>query len=551
MKKVMTKIVTLALVGGLSICAAPFAVFAGEADAENAASEEQVTTRTYATTTNGNVMGYCENGVDSFYGIPYAKATRFHMPEAPDAWEGYKTCLMQGEVCPQNKTTMETFDFMAYSTEMVENEETMLNLNVWTTNLDNKDGELKPVIFWIHGGGYTTGGSLEKTLYDGANFAKNEDVVFISANHRLNVLGYFDLSAYGEEYANSGNLGIADLVFALEWVRDNAEYFGGDPNNVTIIGQSGGGSKVTTLMSTPAAQGLFHKAVVWSGGSVAVKQTTEDTQAKAAEVLDILGITEENIKDIETIDYTTLYAAYNEAGYSAGPTIDGDYIPTGTYEMSKDIPLLASNVLGEFTTNIGNQIFATATKELIESNDLSMMTEESVLASLTEKYGDADVAAQIIDAFKEAYPGHNVGEVLYINNRETGMSVMGLCEAMESYGGTVYTSIQAASYPFFGGIVPIHTAGDVPLWFSNVSKIPAWVSGETAKFEALSKQMSDALAAFARTGTPSTEELTWEPWTSETDAIMVFDNTNGVTSSMRYHHEDALFAAIPAGDSNS
>ncbi len=218
--------------------------------------------------------------------------------------------------------------------------------------------------------------------------------------------------------------------------------------------------------------------------------------------------------------------------------------------MSKDIPLIASNVLGEFTTNIGNQIFATATKELIESNDLSMMTEESVLASLTEKYGDADLAAKIIEAFKVAYPGHNVGEVLYINNRTAGMSAIPMCEAMESYGGTVYTSIQAASYPFFGGIVPIHTAGDVPLWFSNVSKMPAWVSGETAKFEALSKQMSDALAAFARTGNPSTEELTWEPWTSDTDAIMVFDDTNGVTSSMRYHHEDELFALIPVGESN-
>jgi len=492
-------------------------------------------------------MGYKEDGVSSFYGIPFAQATRFHMPEAPTAWNGFKTCLMQGEVCPQNKTTMEGFDFMAYSTEMVENEETMLNLNVWSTNMDGE--ELQPVIVWIHGGGYTTGGSLEKTMYDGANLADYGDVVFVSPNHRLNALGYLDLSAYGEEYANSGNLGIADLVFALQWVQDNIENFGGDPNNVTIIGQSGGGSKVTTLMSTTAAKGLFHKAVALSGGAPAITQTTADTQAKAAEVLAALNITAENIKDIETIDYRILLDAYNQVGYNAGPTVDGTYIPTGTYEMSKDIPFMCSNVLGEFSTNIGNMIFMTFSQEMIESNDISKMTEEDVLAKLTENYdGDEELAQKVIDAFKEAYPGHNVGEVLYINNRGGGgfMSVMPLCEAMEGHGGTVYTAIQAASYPFFGGIVAIHTAGDVPLWFHNVEKIPAWVNGETEKFEKLSDEMSDALIAFARTGNPSTEDLTWEKWTSETDGIMVFDATGDTTSQMRYHHEDELFSLMPA-----
>lgn len=508
------------------------------------ADEDQVTSLTYAETSNGNIMGYCENGVHTFWGIPYAKATRFHMPENPDAWDGYKVCFLQGEVCPQNKTTMEAIHFMAEAAEMVENEDKMLNLNIWTTSLE-EEKDLKPVIVWIHGGGYSTGSSYEKTMYDGANLAKYGDVVFVSVNHRLNVLGYLDLSAYGDEYLYSGNLGIADLAFSLEWIQDNISNFGGDPNNVTLIGNSGGGSKITTLMSMPTAQGLFHKAVILSGGAAQITQTTEDTQAKAAEVLDKLNITSENIKDIETIDYSTLYAAYNEAGYVAGPTVDGDYIPTGTFEISKDIPLLTCNVLGELSTNAGAIIFMNGSREMIESNDISKMTEESVKEKLTEKYGDAELASQIIEAYKTAYPGHNVGEVLYINNRITGMSVMPICEAMESYGGTSYTAIQAASYPAFNGIVSIHTSGDMPLWFRTVDEISTWVSGETSKFETLSDQMSNALLAFVRTGNPSTESLTWEPWTSETDAIMVFDNTNGVTSSMRYHHEDELFTLIP------
>lgn len=495
----------------------------------------------FASTTYGNVMGYNWQGVDYFYGIPYAKAQRFHMPEAPDAWTGYRTCMMQGEVAPQNKTTMEKFDFMAYSREMVENEETCLNLNVMTTNTGSK--ELKPVVFWIHGGGYTTGGSLEKTVYDGGNIADFGDVVFVSVNHRLNCLGYLDLSAYGDEYKNSGNAGMADLVFALEWVRDNVANFGGDPNNVTIVGQSGGGSKVTTLMGMPAAQGLFHKAMAISGGSAKVTRTTESARAETEKVLSILGITAENIKDIETVDYRKLYAACTEAGVSYGPVVDGDYYPTGTYEMSKDIPFMCGNVLGEFSTNIGNIIFMTYAKEAIEGNILTNISEADVVAKLTEQYeGDADRAAKVVAAYKEAYPGHNVAEVLYINNRSAGMSSYPLAEAMASYGGTVYQYVQACPYPMFGGIVPIHTASDIPMWFHNDEMIPAWTAGDEATFAKLSDEMAGALCAFAKTGSPNQSNLPWEPWTAENDAMMVFDHESGV----RYHHEDALFEAMGA-----
>lgn len=496
------------------------------------------TTLCYADTTYGGVMGYKWDGVNYFYGIPYAQAERFHMPKAPESWHGYKTCMMQGEVAPQNKTTMEQFDFMAYSREMVENEQTCLNLNVMSTDLTGS----KPVVFWIHGGGYTTGGSLEKTMYDGGNLAAFGDVVFVSVNHRLNCLGYLDLSAYGDEYKNSGNAGQADLVFALEWVKNNIANFGGDPNNVTIVGQSGGGSKVTTLMGMPSAKGLFHKAMAISGGSAKVTRTTESARAETEKVLEILGITAANIKDIETVPYTELYAACSEAKVSYGPVVDGDYYPTGTYEMSKDIPFMCGNVLGEFSTNIGNIIFSGAGgKEAVESNVFSNIPESAVLERLTAKFdGNADLAAQTIAAFKTAYPGHNVAEVLYINNRAAGMSSYPLAEAMASYGGTVYQYVQARSYPMFGGVVPIHTASDIPMWFHNDEMIPAWTAGDEATFAKLSDEMAGALCAFARTGSPNQDDLTWTPWTADKDNMMVFDAESG----MREHHEDELFKLL-------
>ncbi len=507
-------------------------------------AEEKATSLAFASVTSGDIMGYTMGGVSYFYGIPYAKADRFHMPEAADSWTNIKPCMMHGEVAPQNKTTMEMFDAFTYSEEMVENEDTMLNLNVMTANLNGT--EKKPVVVWLHGGGMTTGGSMEKTFYDGGNLAAYGDVVFVSINHRLNALGFLDLSAYGEEYKYSGNVGMADIVFALEWVQDNIANFGGDPDNVTIVGQSGGGTKVTTLMGMPAARGLFHKAVAMSGGSAKVTRTTEQAQAETEKVLDILGITAENIKDIETIDYEVLYNACTEAGVNYGPVVDGDYYPTGTYEMSKDIPLMCGNVLGEFSTNFGNLIIPamTANRNAVESALLPNITEADVLERLTQNYGgDADKAASVIAAFKEAYPGHEIGEVLYINNRAAGMSAMPLAEAMESYGGIVYQYIQAAPYPMFDGIVPIHTAGDVPLWFHNVEMIPGWVNGDEATFNRISDEMAGALAAFAWTGDPSANGLDWSEWTNDGDGIMVFDLDE---STMRYHHEDNLFAAMNA-----
>ena len=267
-----------------------------------------------AETTGGKVMGFNYAGVNYFYGIPYASAERFEMPQAV-TWEGVRACLMHGEVAPQNKVVMNRFDAMNYSAEMVENENSCLVLNIMTPNLDP---EVKNPLSFDPWRGFDTGASNEYVFYNGANLARSGDVVFVSVNHRLNVLGYLDLSAYGEEYRYSGNLGMLDLIFALQWVQDNIEQFGGDPNNVTIVGQSGGGSKVTTLMGMPVARGLFHKAVIQSGGSK-VTRTTEQAQAETENAGD-LGYKREcrGTAKVSSLRRTT--PGFSGSGYSQWPS---------------------------------------------------------------------------------------------------------------------------------------------------------------------------------------------------------------------------------------
>ena len=200
------------------------------------------TSAVFTQTTGGMVAGYSVDGIDQYYGIPYATAERFMAPVAA-TWNGTKVCWSYGEVCPQwgEVAEQDPFNFMHNQKLMIENEYKCLNLNVLTKGV-NEDGTLKPVFVWFHGGGWTTGSSYQQDLYDGINLVDLGDVVFVSINHRLNALGFLDLSAYGEEYKDSANVGVMDMVLALQWVQDNAAAFGGDPNNVTIAGQSGGGS---------------------------------------------------------------------------------------------------------------------------------------------------------------------------------------------------------------------------------------------------------------------------------------------------------------------
>ena len=240
----------------LLLCMAIAISIAAAANLGTVDAAKEATSLCFAETTGGKVMGYQYDGVDTYFGIQYGTAKRFEMPQ-PYVWNGLRYCMVYGESAPQSvpTSTKNSFDAMNYSHVKSENEQLCLQLNVWSER--TKKNTSRPVIVWLHGGGFSSGSSGEYTFYEGGNLAKDGDVVFVSVNHRLNSLGYLDLSAYDDKYKYSGNAGMADIVLALQWVQDNIGNFGGDPDNVTIIGQSGGGSKVTTLMGMPAASGLF------------------------------------------------------------------------------------------------------------------------------------------------------------------------------------------------------------------------------------------------------------------------------------------------------
>lgn len=268
------------------------------------ASAEVVNTQptefAFATIESGEIMGINYQGVYSFRGIPYATAERFQMPEKVEPWDGIRACVTWGTICPASYGLNGYTNFTEFMTptdhNFIQNEDCQ-NLNVWTNTLDPEAG--KAVIVFLHGGGFSNGSSMELPYYNGHNITKSGDIVFVSINHRLNVLGSLDLSAYGEEYAYSANAGMADIVAALEWVRDNIAVFGGDPNNVTLVGQSGGTGKVQALMGMPAAEGLFNKVVLQSSASDGQPSLIEDRRAQSEAVLEILGITAENIEEIE------------------------------------------------------------------------------------------------------------------------------------------------------------------------------------------------------------------------------------------------------------
>ena len=264
----------------------------------------------------GKVQGVEEEGTMAFKGIPYARVERFMPPQKVEPWDTVMVCDQYGPYA------MQTGGFPG----TVMSEENTCTLNVWTKDTKAR----KPVMLWVHGGGYATGHSSWNPGYGIAQ----KDVVFVSLNHRLNILGYLDLSSFGEKYKYSGNVGELDIVAALEWIRDNIKRFGGDPDNVTIMGHSGGGGKVGSILCMPSAKGLFHKAIIYSG--VIVGSNTTATSSKLGEaVVRELGIAPEEIDKIQSVSYDELNAAGRRAtaglvGIAGGfaPTMDGEVIVT-------------------------------------------------------------------------------------------------------------------------------------------------------------------------------------------------------------------------------
>lgn len=499
-------------------------------------TQSKATTTAIAKVEAGSLMGYFNNGVYSFKGVPYAEAERFMMPQKIKPWTGVRPALVYGETFPNGQTNVNSHEFMTPSnTDMVPNENSQF-LNVWTKSI--KKTAKKPVVFFIHGGGFTSGSSNELPYYDGENLTKSGNVVFVSVNHRLNALGYLDLSAYGEKYKYSGNVGMADIVAALQWVKDNINQFGGDPNNVTIVGQSGGASKVLTLMGMPEAKGLFQKAVAQSGGVAGKDQKTSREQA--AKLLNVLGLTPDKVDELQKIPYDQLLAAANQAKVTFEPVVDGDYYPAKTINdkgeftsISKSVPLIVSTVFSEFTSN-----FEGLQAGKFQDNYMPGLTDKRVMELLKQKYGTN--ADKVAVAFKKAYPTHKLADVLFIWPRNNNIA---LAKAKQN-GAPVYQDVFAWDFPIFGGVTNWHTGGDIPFFFNNIDKIDYMVAGDEKKANELANEASATLVNFAYQGDPNSKGVAkWSPFTQEAGSTMIFDRK----SETRNYHDAKLMKLISEG----
>ena len=311
-------------------------------------------------TAAGRIRGYFFDDTYIFQGIKYAEAKRFQMPTPVEPWDGVKDAWGYGYAC---LTPYKDFcgEEVTVPHRYWPQSEDCHYLNVWTQSLD--PNAKKPVMVWLHGGGFLFGSAVELACVEGQELCKYGDVVFVSLNHRLNVLGFLDVSAYGDErFANSGNAGVADLVAALQWIRDNIERFGGDPNNVTIFGQSGGGGKVCTLLQTPAADGLFHRAVVHSG--IHKRRPRPDAATSkviVGEMLKDLGIPENEFERLCDVPYDALIGSYlkkqkelRAQGYDItgwAPLANGYYLgyarEDGFNPNAFNVPTIVCTCLGE------------------------------------------------------------------------------------------------------------------------------------------------------------------------------------------------------------
>ncbi len=447
-----------------------------------------------ARTALGIVRGYESDHISIFKGIPYAKAERFHAPEPVDAWEGELDATSFGYVCPLLEMPKPTGEIFVPHRYWIMDED-CLNLNVWTPACDEKK---RPVLVWLHGGGFEAGSAIEHIAYEGENMSRRGDVVVVSINHRLNVLGYFDLSAFGEEYANSGNAGMDDIIAALKWVQENIAAFGGDPTNVTLFGQSGGGAKITTLLQMPAADGLFAKGINMSGVIRNLMPKRGQSGKELAEaVMKELGVG--TVKELETVPYAALATAYlkvrpafrAQGKYSGGLPIPnefyvGDPSDVGFRKESSGVAMLVGSVFGEFSTFVPMPF---------DRNTMSKKEgEQAVVTTMGEQ-----AAAELLPLFEQAYPSHNPVDLTVLDCivREP---VLEYVRERSKINAHTYAYLFDLELPLDGGWLPWHCA-DIPYVFANTAFTP--YTQEAGVTERIESEVFDSVIAFAGSGDPN------------------------------------------------
>jgi para-nitrobenzyl esterase len=463
-----------------------------------------------ANTTSGKVRGVVqENKVNAFRGIPYGAPTgganRFMPPVKPEAWSGVKETVEWGPEAPQGPHT-EIPEVAATIPKQTISED-CLHLNVWTNGLGSQgDARKRPVMVWLHGGGFTSGNG-SYTMYDGANMARKHDVVTVTINHRLNSFGFLYLADIGgEKFKNASNCGMLDAVAALEWVRDNIANFGGDPKNVTIFGQSGGAGKVSTLLAMPSAKGLFHRAIVQSGANLKGVSTEEATKT-ANTLMDKLGV--KTAEDLQHVPMDQLVAAtLSTRGLRLAPVLDGRTLPSGPFDptapaLSADVPLLIGST--EFEVNF----FPNTKLDPIDAPELHAAVKQATRAD------DAEVD-KLIAVYRKGRP----------NASNIDLSQIIASDGFRS--GVITEAERKAAQP-----APVYM-----YYFTWKSPV---------RDGKLKDKMSGAWAAFARTGNPNHKGLpNWPVFKTDQRATMVFDNQCKVVNDPHGEERMALASIHPA-----
>lgn len=470
---------------------------------------------TMVETTAGVVCGADLDGVYRYLGIPYGEAKELFVPAVEvEPWEGVRDSTAYGPISYQSGM------FGMASQDAGENESNdALNLNIWTPG---KDDEKRPVMVWLHGGGFSAGTANEEGV-DGENLSRNENVVVVGVNHRLGVYGHLDLSEFGEKYRYSANVGVMDIVDALRWIRQNIAAFGGDPENVTLFGESGGGAKVLTLMCSPYAKGLFQRGIVESGATEGMGVAFTDAQVSkdlGALIVEKLGITSDNIEAIQDVSYNDLQNAAAQAqteiaekyqipvsigagyAYEWEPVVDGDFLPEqpvhpeGFAETAKDYALLIGSNLNEW-----NAFMADA----LRHENLS----EEALAAYADAYPNEDPAgAEDVDTLLRL-------PLLKITAHKA-----------DQEGGSVYSYIFTRQ----DGDFSVYHGAEMPYVFDN-----------NPGDEALAATVGHLWASFARDGVPSADGIdTWEPYTRENGAVMIIDDV----TYLAHHHDESLLSIL-------